>query len=296
VKTDYQLVLVRALSGIESPDPESRRDVYERARAAMARAPLTPDEMRHERQALEAAIRRIEAEFAAADDLSMRFAAPPEEKADAVAAAVPPPEVSATITPRRRSRMLVLAGAASLAVVIAGAIAFYVSRDSGRSATVKTAPTVDRGTASPRAEAAVDDGRSYIDRRQVVYYRSVHPAGTLVITKSQKHLYLVRPNTSAMRYTIDVGQTCSNVVGLLLVSAKEDWSARSAALAKDGAAVRTTGGQFGARALVLSDTGHRIHGSTDKQARQVIGCFPLTDDDVIDLYERVALGARVVLN
>jgi lipoprotein-anchoring transpeptidase ErfK/SrfK len=291
VKKDYHLVLVRALSGIDPADAGARHDVYNRARDAMARAPLTIDEMRHERQALEAAIRRVEAEFAPAADMSMRFAAAPEEAADSAAAAAIPP------TPGRRSRYLVLAGLASLVILTAGLAGHYYWGKSGRGAPDTEARVVDRSSARPRADAAADDGRSYISRRQVVYYRSTHPAGTLVITKSQNLLYLIRPNTAAMRYTIGIGQECSNVVGLLLVSAKEDWSARNATMVKDKpeTAVRTAG-QFGARSLALSDTGHRIHGSTDPRASRVIGCFPLTDDDVIDLYERVALGARVVMN
>ena len=148
------------------------------------------------------------------------------------------------------------------------------------------------------AGASDEKSSSYIFKRQFVYYRSIHPAGTIVITKSQNFLYLVRPNTAALRYTIGIGRECSNVVGLLLVSAKEDWTgADPQALASEAQpTVRIVAGQFGARSLALGDTGHRIHGSDEPVTSRVIGCFPLVNDDVIDLYERVALGARVVMN
>jgi lipoprotein-anchoring transpeptidase ErfK/SrfK len=131
-----------------------------------------------------------------------------------------------------------------------------------------------------------------------VYYRSIHPPGTIVIAKAQNFLYLIRPHTAAVRYTIGVGTECSNVVGLLLVSAKEDWSASApAASGNDVQPVpRTAGGRFGARSLALSDTGYRIHGSEVAPAGRVVGCFALANEDVIDLYERVSVGARVVMN
>lgn len=143
-----------------------------------------------------------------------------------------------------------------------------------------------------------DEKPSYIFNRQLVYYRSIHPAGTIVIAKSQNFLYLVRPKTAATRYTIGVGTECSNVAGLLLVSAKEDWSAGGPeANGKDDVrTVRNAGGRFGARSLALSDSGYRIHGSDEPVSGRVTGCFPLVNDDVIDLYERVRLGTRVVMN
>ena len=64
MKKDYYSVLVRAVSALDPNGPESRRALYDRARDAMASAPLTPSEIRQERFALEAAIRKIEAEFA----------------------------------------------------------------------------------------------------------------------------------------------------------------------------------------------------------------------------------------
>ena len=97
-----------------------------------------------------------------------------------------------------------------------------------------------------------------------------------------------------MRYTIGIGRECLDVVGLLLVSAKEDWTAADPPKPPEDA--QSAAGRFGARSLALGATGHRIHGSQEPVADRADGCFPLVDEDVVDLFERVALGARVVVN
>jgi lipoprotein-anchoring transpeptidase ErfK/SrfK len=121
-----------------------------------------------------------------------------------------------------------------------------------------------------------------------VYYRTTHPVGTIVVSKSQRFLYLTRPNAAALRYTIAIGRECENVSGLLLVSAKENW----VELATDEMAL----GRFGVRSLALADTGHRIHGADARRKGQVAGCIPLLNEDVVDLYNRVGVGTRVIFN
>ena len=60
----------------------------------------------------------------------------------------------------------------------------------------------------------------YIVRRQLVYFRTTYPAGTIVIAKSQHFLYVVKPNSAALRYTIGIGPDCSKSIGLYRVSRK----------------------------------------------------------------------------
>ena len=106
--------------------------------------------------------------------------------------------------------------------------------------------------------------------------------GTIVIAKSQRFLYLVRPNTAALRYTIGIGRECANIAGLLLVSAKENWVELKASTDADrGKPLPGKGpdpdprGRFGARSLALDETGHRIHGTGETVASGAAGCFPL---------------------
>jgi hypothetical protein len=295
LKKDYYSVLARAVSTLDRDNSESRSAVYDRARYAMAGVALTINEIRQERFALEAAIRKIESEIAAA-----RGAAPsPPNAMDKIADDRIDAGQGVSVPSRRSARRLWLVSGLAAATILVAAFAGYQ---------YWRTPLVDYGKALVRAPAGkvasindgtiTDESRSYIFRRQLVYHRSIHPAGTIIITKSQNFLYLVRPNTAAVRYTIGVGRACSGVVGLLLVSAKEDWSGKNPERPKDDTQliVRAGDGELGARSLVLSDTGYRIHGSEGPVMGRVMGCFPLDNDDVIDLYGRVVLGARVVMN
>jgi lipoprotein-anchoring transpeptidase ErfK/SrfK len=289
VKKDYYSVLARAVSALDPNDSESRRGVYDRARQAMAGAPLTPGEIRQERFALEAAIRRIEAEHAGAGQAASPPAATDQFREGDIE--TPPRAPAAKSTSGRRLPGLLVSGLAAAAILTAGVAGYRYWR-------VPIVPDAKVSIQAPaghagrvRSAANANESDSYIFKRQMVYYRSVHPAGTVVISKSQKFLYLIRPNTAAMRYTIGIGPECSDVVGLLLVSAKEDWTAEPPKNeARPG--LQAAVGRFGARSLALSDTGHRIHGAEEPVASRVAGCIPLVNDDVIDLYERVALGTR----
>src|SRR5262245_2989958 len=73
----------------------------------------------------------------------------------------------------------------------------------------RSKPVTNWGMPAPPTSC---DGRWFITEQSI---------GTIVIAKSQRFLYLVRPNVAAIRYTIGVGRQCTNAVGLLLVSAKE---------------------------------------------------------------------------
>jgi lipoprotein-anchoring transpeptidase ErfK/SrfK len=55
---------------------------------------------------------------------------------------------------------------------------------------------------------------------------------------------------------------------------------------------------LGARALYLGHSLYRIHGSNEPETiGQAVssGCFRMTNDDVVDLYQRVRVGARVIV-
>ena len=306
MKQDYYSVLARAVAALDPQDLESRLAVYDRARYAMAGAPLTLDEIRRQRVALEAAIARIEGEIASGAGVPSATDRLPDGGTDAVALPLMPSSRRA-----HRPLYLVAFGCAAVTILTAGLVGYrYWQKPVNEDvrALAPTKPVNDdvrtrvqapiRNSARPAADATPEENRSYIFKRQLVYYRSIHPAGSIVIAKAQNFLYFIRPNTAAMRYTIGVGSECSNVVGLLLVSAKEDWSAGGPQVAGNDAqaALRTVAGRFGARSLALSDTGYRIHGSEEVPAGRVAGCFVLVNEDVIDLYERVTLGTRVVMN
>ena len=72
------------------------------------------------------------------------------------------------------------------------------------------------------AAESPDDKSNYVRLRQLVYYRTNQPVGTLVVDKNQTFLYVVRPNVSALRYNIGVGPECTALSGLYHVVRKEE--------------------------------------------------------------------------
>jgi len=77
------------------------------------------------------------------------------------------------------------------------------------------APGVDHGNSDKRLPEDL--------QRQAVFYRSQHPAGTIVIETSERHLYLIESETRALRYGIGVGRDGFTWAGLLQITRKTEW-------------------------------------------------------------------------
>jgi lipoprotein-anchoring transpeptidase ErfK/SrfK len=143
-------------------------------------------------------------------------------------------------------------------------------------------------------------------RRQPVFYRTTHPVGSIIIDKQQHFLYLIRPNHVALRYGIGVGKSCVDAVGLHKLTAKKEWpewqppaDAAGRKLAPAGAMKGGAGNPLGARSLTLDDGGLSIHGTNAPKtigSHVDLGCIRLVNEDVADLYNRVAVGTRVVFS
>ncbi len=149
--------------------------------------------------------------------------------------------------------------------------------------------------------------------KQVVDYRSPHPPGTVVVDPHRRFLYLVQSGGKAIRYGVGVGREGLAFAGTGTVQEKREWphwTPTAAMIARDPKryakwAAGMEGGAanpLGARALYLfkngQDTRYRIHGTTepDSIGKAVSsGCIRMMNQDVIDLYGRVPLGARVVV-
>ena len=142
-------------------------------------------------------------------------------------------------------------------------------------------------------------------RKQMVLYRTTEPPGTIIIATSERHLYLVQGNGRAIRYGIGVGRDGFQWQGLLNISRKAewpDWTPPPQMLRRRPDLPRYMKGgpenPLGARAMYLGHTLFRIHGSNEPETiGQAVssGCFRLTNEDVIDLYGRVNVGARVLV-
>jgi lipoprotein-anchoring transpeptidase ErfK/SrfK len=142
-------------------------------------------------------------------------------------------------------------------------------------------------------------------RRQAVFFRTTEPPGTIVVHTSQRYLYLVLGNNRALRYGIGVGREGFQWAGLQKISRKAewpDWTPPAEMIARQPYLPRWMAGgpgnPLGARALYLGQTIYRIHGTNQPQTighAVSSGCFRLVNNDVVDLYERVPVGTKVVV-
>ena len=142
-------------------------------------------------------------------------------------------------------------------------------------------------------------------RREVVDYPSTNIPGTIVVSTSQRRLYYVLGGGKAIRYSIAVGMEGYAWSGISTVAAKRewpDWTPTPDILRRLPNLPRhMVGGPdnpLGARALYLGETLYRIHGTNEpwKLGGNVSsGCIRLSNDDIIDLYNRTKIGATVIV-
>jgi lipoprotein-anchoring transpeptidase ErfK/SrfK len=142
-------------------------------------------------------------------------------------------------------------------------------------------------------------------KRQLVDYASREAAGTVIVDTPATYLYLVLGNGKAIRYGIGVGRegfTWSGVQSVARKAEWPDWNPPQDMIARQPYLPRFMAGgpgnPLGARAMYLGGTVYRIHGTNDPTSigKQVSsGCIRLTNEDVTDLYQRVKIGAKVVV-
>jgi lipoprotein-anchoring transpeptidase ErfK/SrfK len=141
--------------------------------------------------------------------------------------------------------------------------------------------------------------------RQLVDYRSEEKPGTIVIDTPHHFLFLVQDNGKAMRYGIGVGRPGFTWEGVKTISAKKewpDWRPPPEMIQRRPDLPRYMAGgpenPLGARAMYLGSTVYRIHGSNEPWtigSNVSSGCIRLRNADVIDLYNRVQVGTKVVV-
>ena len=141
-------------------------------------------------------------------------------------------------------------------------------------------------------------------RREVAFDGPEAP-GTIVIDTPNKFLYLVQPGGRAVRYGIGVGRPGVTWAGAHKITAKKewpDWIPPEEMLQRQPDLPRFMPGgvenPLGARALYLGSTLYRIHGTNEAWTigqNVSSGCIRMRNPDVIDLYERVKVGTKVVV-
>ena len=142
-------------------------------------------------------------------------------------------------------------------------------------------------------------------RRQVVNYRTNEAPGTIIVDTPNTYLYLVMPGGKAMRYGIGVGREGFTWSGVKTIERKAewpDWTPPAEMIQRQPYLPRFVAGgptnPLGARAMYLSGSVYRIHGTNAPSTiggRVSSGCIRMVNEDVMDLYNRVQVGTKVVV-
>jgi lipoprotein-anchoring transpeptidase ErfK/SrfK len=195
-----------------------------------------------------------------------------------------------------------LVGAAALTCGAANAEPLFAFLTPPIQTQTQIAPQViEPGPAEERDDARVDPRL----QRQIVGYARNETPGTIIIDTPHTFLYYVLGNGKAIRYGIGVGRegfTWSGVKSIARKAEWPDWYPPAEMLSRQPYLPRMTAGgpgnPLGARAMYIADTQYRIHGTNAPSTigKQVSsGCIRLTNDDVIDLFNRVQIGAKVIV-
>jgi len=161
------------------------------------------------------------------------------------------------------------------------------------------------GYGQPGDEASTHPAVSPRFMKQVVNYDGKERPGTVIINTNERLLYLVQENGTALRYGIGVGRPGFTWAGVREVSRKRewpDWTPPPEMLKRRPDLPRHMEGgpenPLGARAMYLGSSLYRIHGSNEPWTIGTAvssGCIRMRNEDVIDLYEKVKVGTKVVV-
>jgi lipoprotein-anchoring transpeptidase ErfK/SrfK len=140
----------------------------------------------------------------------------------------------------------------------------------------------------------------------MVEYQTKEKPGTIVIDTNNRFLYLVMKDGKARRYGVGVGKPGFEWAGVHKITRKAEWPdwtppAEMRKRVPDLPAHMKGGPKnpLGARALYIGSTLYRLHGTSEPWTiGQAVssGCIRLTNEDIIDLYDRVKVGALVVVH
>jgi lipoprotein-anchoring transpeptidase ErfK/SrfK len=141
--------------------------------------------------------------------------------------------------------------------------------------------------------------------RETVDYDGPYAPGSIIINTAERRLYFVLPGHEAIKYAVGVGRPGFEWAGVSHIANKRewpDWTPPAEMLKRRPDLPRHMEGgidnPLGARAMYIAGTIYRIHGSNEPDTigeAVSSGCIRMTNDDVVDLYERAKVGATVVV-
>lgn len=202
------------------------------------------------------------------------------------------------------SRTRALAAATILSLCATGAQAF----DGGASFETWRNPSQTSG-AVQQASLSTDLGHAVAPTRTLVEDPTGERVGTITVDTKNRYLYLSLEGGQAMRYDVGVGRDGFTWSGRATIGRRAEWPAWTpppAMLKRRPDLPRVMEGgidnPLGARAMYLysngRDTMFRIHGTNEPDTiGQAVssGCIRLLNDDVVDLYSRIKVGAPVIV-
>jgi len=141
--------------------------------------------------------------------------------------------------------------------------------------------------------------------RETVAFSGKEAPGTIIIRTEERRLYFVLPDHQALRYGVGVGRPGFTWAGVTRIGYKRewpDWTPPAQMLRRRPDLPRHMKGglenPLGARAMYLGSSLFRIHGSNEPETIGTAvssGCFRLTNEDAVDLYDRTRVGAKVIV-
>jgi lipoprotein-anchoring transpeptidase ErfK/SrfK len=212
--------------------------------------------------------------------------------------------------PSRTANALILAGALLLApAVLPSAASAQVL---GYASTPQNSfPSDNNMTVAPADPALTDDGDGSASvlperlQRANIAFNTREAPGTVIIDTGNTALYYVLGQGRAIRYGVGVGREGFTWSGTQTISRKAewpDWHPPAEMIARQPYLPRFMAGgpgnPLGARAMYLGSSDYRIHGTNDPSTIGKFvssGCIRLTNEDVTDLFNRVNVGAKVVV-
>jgi lipoprotein-anchoring transpeptidase ErfK/SrfK len=121
--------------------------------------------------------------------------------------------------------------------------------------------------------------------REVVEMFHPYEAGSIVVSTSKRELYFVNGDGTAIRYKVAVGRRGKQWFGTREIDGK---------FIKPGA----PNNPMGAAALTIAPGEYAVHGTSASMRNSIgsfasYGCIRMLDEDILDLYPRVRVGAQI---
>lgn len=174
----------------------------------------------------------------------------------------------------------------------------------------EAAPRDDRADSKINQNEKLEIAEEF--RRTEIAFKSREPLGSIIVDPHSKYLYFIHAEDQAIRYGVGVGRQGFEWTGEAVIRRKAKWprwTPTKRMVKRDKFAAKWAKGMpgglknpLGARALYLFqgdvDTLYRIHGTTEAQSIGTAtssGCIRLINTDASHLYERVKVGAKVIV-